>query len=355
MMNFARAFGSVFFGVLASLPVAAAEPPEIVPDVVLPAIAVWDSDGIEDFSGVACGAERDGRRNCVIVDDEQRRLGFVTFAGGKIELKKEMAVLDKETKDAAGATIINKEADLEAVSRDGNDYWVFGSHGTKREPELGQTDCPLQPDRRHLYHFTVDPNTDLPAFAFDRKIAASEIRRIDRLPAILATIPSLVDVVDAKVCGNAGGFTIEGGAVSGGRMMVGIRSPLFDGRETALIVEIGDTAALVAGTYVEAIPHYIALGKDMGVRDLAAVAGGHLILAGPSGSDDKGTQPKSTIWFWPKGEEVATPLAALGGVPAGAKPEGMAVLAEDAAGWRVLILNDNVKGGAPLEYRIARR
>jgi hypothetical protein len=212
----------------------------------------------------------------------------------------------------------------------------------------------LQPGRRHLYYFAVDPKTDLPAFTYDRSHAPSEVRRIDRLPAILVKSPDLAKVVDAPICGDAGGFTIEGGAVSGGRMMLGVRAPLVDHGKAAMIVEL-DAKALAEGADVTPTVHHIALGEAMGVRDLAAVEGGHLILAGPSGSDDEGPLPKSTVWFWPKDSKTATPLAALVGLPAGAKPEGMVVLAEDKDGWSILILSDNVSGGAPLVYRIGRR
>lgn len=364
MIRVGRRFSS-FAGpaaaVILSTAAATAQPaPSVAPTAVLPTTVGWDHDGEADLSGLACGPERGGERGCVIVDDEQRRLRFVTFAAGRFELGPEMAVLDRETTDpVTGVTTVNKEADLEAVSRDGDVYWAFGSHGTKRKPTAGQATCPLQPDRRHIYRFAVDPQTDLPSFAFDRKVAAPEIRRIDRLPAVLAQLPELTSIIDAPICGDHGGFTIEGGAVSGGRMMLGVRAPLFGDGAEALIVEI-DAEGLADGVPVVPIAHHLALGKGMGVRDLAAVKGGHLILAGPSGSDDPPAtanptpREKSTIWFWPTGTKSATPVAVLEGVPGDGKPEALAVLDGDDTGWRVLVLCDGVVGGAPAEYRLSR-
>lgn len=305
-----------------------------------------------DLSGIACGPERGGRRGCVLVSDEKRAVIFATLSEGRIVAGPTMAVLAKHERDAAGAEIDNAEADLEAVSRDGDTYWVFGSASTKRRPGKDGGCTPVAA-RRHVYRFAVDPATDLPAFAVDDERPAPEIRRIDRLPEILARLPELRDVVGADRCADDGGFNIEGGAVVRGVMAVGLRAPLGpDG--SALAVRL-DAEALASGGDPRPRLHRLALGAGMGIRDLAPAAGGFLVLAGPSVSDDGGERASSTIWFWAGDDRPPHRLAALGGLPKKAKPEGLLVLGEDATGFRVLVLSDGVAGGAPAEYRLPRR
>lgn len=121
---------------------AVAAPPIVAP-VEWPPIVGYDEDGEDALSGIACGPAVGDRRVCALVDDEQRRVRFATLDGRTIALGPDMAVLDKETTDpATGAKLVNKEADLEAVARDGDVYWVLGSHGTKRHLDEGAKDCP---------------------------------------------------------------------------------------------------------------------------------------------------------------------------------------------------------------------
>lgn len=328
--------------------------PQIVTPVEWPPIVGYDEDGEDALSGIACGPAVGDRRVCAIVDDEQRRVRFATLEGRTIALGPDMAVLDKQTTDpATGAKLVNKEADLEAVARDGDVYWVLGSHGTKRHLDEGAKDCPPIPARRHLYRFAVDGTTGLPTFPFDRKTAAKEIRRIDRLAEVLAKPEGLGSLVDAPICGDDGGFTLEGLAVGAGRMWLGVRAPLTPDRGSAYVVEL-DAEALAGSGDPKALPHRLPLGTGVGVRDMAWVGDGLLILAGPSLSDDAGTPTTSTVWFWAGAGSAPVALAVLGGVPNGAKPEGMAVLDQGPAGWRVLVLSDGIVGGAPREYTIPR-
>ena len=45
----------------------------------------------------------------------------------------------------------------------------------------------------------------------------------------------------------------------------------------------------------------------------------------------------------------------LGGVPDGAKPEAVLVLAEDMEAYCLLIMSDGIPGGAPTEYRVSKQ
>lgn len=347
-----RSLGRLVTAVLAGGGGAAAEGPRLADPIVWPAIEGFGDETADQISGLACGPERDGRRGCVVVVDEGRRIRFATLHGRRIDLGPEMAILDPTLIDpASGATVEVGEADLEAVARDGDTYWLFGSHSTRRKKGKAEEGCALQPGRRLIHRFTVEPTRDLPAFAFDRKRAAPEIRRIDRLPAVLARLPELATVAEAPTCVAAGGLDIEGGAVAGGRMMLGLRAPLAAGGDAALAVEL-DAGALADGGDPRPRLHRLPLGPGIGIRDLAAVTGGHLILSGASASDDGAERP-AELWFWPTG---AAPIGfgALAGLPKKAKPEGLLVLDDTPTGWRVLVVSDGVAGGSPLEYAAPR-
>ena len=95
----------------------------------------------------------------------------------------------------------------------------------------------------------------------------------------------------------------------------------------------------------------IRLGDGMGVRDLAAVADGFLVLSGPEA--DRPGEP--SLFFWDGQSGAPVSLGMLGGVPSHAKPEAVLVLAEDMDAYRLLVMSDGIPGGAPTEYRVPKQ
>jgi hypothetical protein len=101
---------------------------------------------------------------------------------------------------------------------------------------------------------------------------------------------------------------------------------------------------------------YVRLG-GRGVRDLAGVGGGFLVLAGPVGDGD-GTH---RVYFWdgadqlPAGEDGPGPefLGEFAGLGAG-KPEGLVLLNEAGRSFEVLLVCDGVPGGAPTRWVLSR-
>jgi hypothetical protein len=99
--------------------------------------------------------------------------------------------------------------------------------------------------------------------------------------------------------------------------------------------------------------HLLPLGDNVGIRDLAALQEGMLLLSGPT----VGPAGTYAIWYWDEGSKdpTPTPLAVLGGVPAAGKPETVIVLDEsDPQHYRVLVLIESIANGAPLEYLVPR-
>ena len=93
------------------------------------------------------------------------------------------------------------------------------------------------------------------------------------------------------------------------------------------------------------------LGTTVGIRDIAAVAGGLLLLPGPV--NDQPITP-SVVFYDPKTGTLGTSHT-LKVADITAKAETLLVLS-DAAGqpWRVLVMFDGPENGAPAEYRVPR-
>jgi hypothetical protein len=97
--------------------------------------------------------------------------------------------------------------------------------------------------------------------------------------------------------------------------------------------------------------HPIPLGENTGIRDLAALKTGMLILSGPA-ADIPGAYG---ISHWNEQSRAWKPLATLDGIPSGGKPESLIVLDEnDPQHYRVLVLIESIENAHPLEYRVPR-
>ena len=145
----------------------------------------------------------------------------------------------------------------------------------------------------------------------------------------------------------AQGANIEGIAVFGDTVFVGFRGPV-DG-DTAYLLAF-DRQSLFEPRLGGDVTIPIRLGPGKGVRDLAAVADGLLVLSGPE--DDEPGQAAVHL-FDPKSQAVKL-LGTLAGLPKKAKPEALLVLSEDAPEYQVLVLSDGVQNGSPLEYKVPK-
>jgi hypothetical protein len=131
-------------------------------------------------------------------------------------------------------------------------------------------------------------------------------------------------------------------------VFVGFRGPV-DG-DTAYLLAF-DRSSLFEPQLRNDATIPIKLGSGKGVRDLAAVADGLLVLSGPE--DDESGQA-AIHHFDPKTQAIVL-LGTLGGLPKKAKPEALLVLSEDAPDYQVLVLSDGVSNGSPLEYKVPKK
>lgn len=202
-----------------------------------------------------------------------------------------------------------KELDLEAVAVEGDMVYVIGSHSPKR------------PQRDRVYRFRLDAD-GMPG----------EVER--------SSLSPLLDR-DPVLKSHRNAIDIEGLAVREGRLYVGCRTPVVRGRGTPVIeCDFADPEKAYR-------LHWLDL-DGRGVRDLAVVKDGFLVLAGPAGDEGKGFR----LYLW-DGRQTAKRLDKVAKLGAG-KPEGIAVLAETAEGYELLVVYDGLVNGGARRVKVAK-
>ena len=104
---------------------------------------------------------------------------------------------------------------------------------------------------------------------------------------------------------------------------------------------------------------YVTLG-GLGVRDMARVSDGFLVVAGPMGD----IPHRYRLYHWDgrdclPGTERDTPqgrTTLLGSIPTvfGTKAEGVAVMEENEDGYELLVVYDGAQRGNPTRFRAAK-
>jgi hypothetical protein len=245
----------------------------------------------------------------------------------------------------------DEEADIEGLAVDDRWLWLIGSHAVKRKRPKGKSPAEVA---RKLLETTRDGNRHLLArvplkgSALQKKDGG---RRAAALPAttkssdLLKAVRSddhLKPFVD--VPGKDNGFDIEGLAVRGGRVWVGLRGPVL--REWCCILELEVEAQerelrLVPHKKQRYRTHFFNL-DGLGVRDIALLDDDMLILAGPPMAHDG----PAGIWRWKNAAKKhgdARDVAQVLRLPQSRrqdKPEGLTVF---SAGARpsVLVVYDS--------------
>jgi hypothetical protein len=135
---------------------------------------------------------------------------------------------------------------------------------------------------------------------------------------------------------------IEGIAEREGVLFFGLRSPSVEGH--GFIIEVKAAELFADAATAAHTTHRLAFGAGFGIRDIARVSDGFLLIAGPSGADESVCGFTLHHWAGPGGR-----LTKLGDIqaPADGKAEGLLVLDETAASLRVLVFFDGAANGAP--------
>ena len=200
--------------------------------------------------------------------------------------------------DLAGAA--EEEADLEGLAVADGFLWVVGSHGLKRKnakPDRGHADnakrlakVALDGTRRLLACLPIESDANgepcLVRQAQDgrRALRLKGDAQTNLLTRALADDPHFGPYM--AIPGKDNGFDIEGLAVDGRRLLIGLRGPVLRGWSALLEIAVearGDQLRLVplddSGILVR--KHFLQL-DGLGIRDLHFSADDLYILAGPT-------------------------------------------------------------------------
>ena len=304
-----------------------------------------DGEKSEDVSGIACSSTTGFPRSCLIIDDETQAAQLVIVKNGEI-LAGDPISLHGERFDGQPV-----ELDGEAVAYDGGFFYVLGSHGHPRDRK-GKLD-PIRDAAKiaagikgssKVFRIRIDPDHISPEGKLQ---GIFEVTSSVELRKILLAQPELKSFVDKRL--DESGLTAEGLAILNGRFYVGLRSPVLNGRQAALVS--ADMGSLFEGRDANSKLHVLDLGAGRGVRDLVAFDGGFLVLAGPAG-DQEGLY---SIFFWDgaEGKKLLKDLPIWTGKKGRqVKAEAILPLDRNDEGLRVLLMFDGPKEGAPRPIRM---
>jgi len=290
-----------------------------------------------ELSGAICPGNDSQKKWCLVVNDEKRWAQFFSVKEDKLKPKNSILLLAKKE---GGAKF--KEIDAEAAAYDDGYVYVTGSHGMSRKK------CKFRQSQYFVFRFPVDDTTGQPTFQISSKEVAPEIQRSGKLRQIIKDAPFVGAF--AEKCLSDNGVNVEGLAVSNGLMYFGVRGPSTDGQAYVLEVPVDRVFGNATG---DALIHNINLGDQVGIRDLARVNDGLLILTGHVNEGDIAPE----IFFWNLETKHPTVLGELPVIP-GKKAETVLVIDEKSSdnkiNYRVLVLYDGLQNGNPTEYELER-
>ncbi|MFN0075859.1 MAG: DUF3616 domain-containing protein [Prosthecobacter sp.] len=226
-----------------------------------------------------------------------------------------------------------KEFDLEAITaaQESACYYATGSHGVARKSGK------VQADRQHVFRLPIEPSLG--------KIKPESITVTTLLP-VLKSEPLLKDAIGKS--SDEGGLDIEGLAEHDGTLFFGLRSPNLGGK--AFIIEVPASELFANAETATHRTHQLAIGKGIGIRDIAAIRDGFLLIAGRAGNDESVSGFTLHQWAGPGGK-----LTKIGELPAAAgKAEALLVADESEAEVTVVIFYDGVTNGVPMSLRIIK-
>jgi len=234
-----------------------------------------------------------------------------------------------------------EEIDIEGIAAEGDCYYIVGSHGVAKKTGEHQ-------DKRYkICRLPVSPTTGM-TVADARPDVAS-------LAGILEADPTLGPYFGKPL--QKKGVNIEGLAIRGGRLFVGLRNPNIKGY--AFVVEVGADDVFANLDHPAYTLHRLMLGAGLGIREIVAARSGFLLIAGNAGSEPSDAFPKAQdyekgrdywLWWWDGKGSAVHRIGAIPNPPG--KAEAMAILDETADGATVLILFDGPKDGRPSVYQL---
>lgn len=312
-------------------------------------------DKAKDVSGIACDTTSGFPRVCLLVDDESQGTQVVIVRDGDLVAGPFIRLVYDTWDDKP------LELDAEAVAYADGAFYVIGSHGRSRHHQDAKKEVKNRAKAaatRRIFQIRFARD------AIDRETGnlsgAVEIVPSSRLARLIPRQPELTAAFDGELEDN--GLTIEGLAVRGGQLYLGMRGPVVpntpggdpkvDGTAAVLIVPV---ATVFTGGSDHTSFKHVDLGRDTrqgtrGIRDMTPYDGAFLILAGPVNDPPDGTSiPKGdySIYRWDGRNRKATRLKDLGGYPEKVKPEALLPLDRSGNTVRALLFFDGPSEGEP--------
>jgi hypothetical protein len=297
----------------------------------------WQDD--QNFSGVAVAGS-----HVLLASDE---VSFLQLGRATSGPDGSLTIDRRGTIPLAGD--LDTEVDVEALASSGGVVYGVGSHSpTRQRSDDGGRSYAANRDR---LTGRVQPNPErdvLFRFRFDAETGTASPRETVSVLAVIRAHAVLQPFVG--LAGKENGIDIEGLTTIGDALLVGFRGPVLRHGFAPVLrmrFDAPDTGYLL----------FVPL-DGRGVRDLATVADGILVLAGPTGDSDQSHR----LYRWngldcvPGSGGAGGRLDYLGDVPAapGGKAEAMAVLDESADTYVVLFFYDSRPNGEPRRFIVRR-
>ena len=240
----------------------------------------------------------------------------------------------------------DQETDIEAIAYGDGYLYVAGSHSARRrlmKPELS-----VRKNRERLLAIRHEsPRNRLYRIPFRAKDGQLGKPQSIDLSKRLSKDPLLHPFYGIPSKEN--GIDIEGLAYYEGRLLLGFRGPVLRGGYVPVMDLDFDHPKRYQLRFVRL--------DGQGIRDLAALESGLLILSGPV-NDAPGP---FRLWWWdgqdqiPGKERDVAPVVALGEVSTagGAQAEGLALQAQDGQSAEVIVVYDTSTSAQAVRMRLA--
>jgi hypothetical protein len=337
--GFMPGFVAALFVAAALSATPASAQPEIFPNdgvnwTVNPALG-QAGEGRSNVSGATCIGDVTARPTCLVVNDSARFAQFFTIAGTTIRSGPLVGISGTQPPSKLTGT-----PNMEGAAHDDRFFYVVTSRDRPSIPPQVDTDF-------LVVRFPPDINRTPPAPP--ATIPGLEVS--DRFRTALTAgipVPGLTNQKIDRTNSDIQGIAITPGpSVRGpGVVNLGFRTPVIFGK--AFIISEGVNNVFAAsGTFAPTVTP-VALGLDVGIRDLATVDDGILILGA---SNRTGQQRHSLFLLQNDGQ-----LKHLADVvePTDRTAEALLVLKDDPEFYIVLLMFDGVANGGPIEYFVPR-
>jgi hypothetical protein len=303
---------------------------------IQPSFGQSNGEGRSNVSGVTCI-----RTNCLVVNDSTRFAQLFTRSGTNIHPGDFVGVTGVLP---PGTLAFNPN--MEGAANDGRFFYVVTSRGLAGS--AAQSDTAFVVAR-----FTSSAAAPPPPVPFSTGPAAAGVEASNRIRVALTAgiaVPGLAGQQIDRTNAEIEGIAVKERAIPRGSetvLHVGLRAPVLGGKAFMLSAPIENVFATSGALDLTVTP--LELGNNIGIRDLAAVADGILILAG-SGRNVAG---RASLFHL---DDTTGQLRLLGIIaePSSRNAEALLVLEENAEFFRFLLMFDGVENGGPLEYLVSR-